>query len=74
MDETSKYTLPQKVPITVAYKKRTGKKVWLKTFTNLVNPDRIITNRSTLLPPGTEIVEIGIGYKFEELYKKKFKI
>ena len=68
------YTPPERTPITVAFKKKTGSKVWLKTFTNLINPDKIITNRSTLLPPGSEILEIGVGNKFESIYKKKFKL
>lgn len=60
------------LPITVAYKKKTGQKVWLQTFTDLPCPDRLITNRSTKLPEGCEIVEMGVGSKFEEIYKKKY--
>lgn len=64
--------MPNYLPITVAYKKKTGQKVWLQTFTDLPCPDRLITNRSTKLPEGCEIVEIGVGSKFEAIYKKKY--
>lgn len=60
------------IPISVAYKKKTGTKVWVKTFTDLRCPDPLITNRSTKLPQGSEIVEIGVGSKFEERYKQKY--
>ena len=60
-------------PIVVAYKKKTGTKVWIKTFTDLRCPDSLITNRSTKLPEGSEILEIGVGSIFEEKYRKKFK-
>lgn len=60
------------IPISVAYKKKTGTKVWVKTFTDLRCPDPLITNRSTKLPAGSEIVEIGVGSQFEQRYKKKY--
>ena len=60
------------IPISVAYKKKTGTKVWVKTFTDLRCPDPLITNRSTKLPEGSEIVEIGVGSQFEHRYKKKY--
>lgn len=60
------------IPISVAYKKKTGTKVWVKTFTDLRCPDPLITNRSTKLPEGSEIIEIGVGSKFEERYKQKY--
>ena len=71
---TTKYTPPEQTPITVAYRKRTGQKVWLKTFTDLRTPDRLITNRSNLLPEGSDILEIGVGSNFEANYRKKYKI
>lgn len=64
--------MPEYIPITVAYKKKTGQKVWLQTFTDIPCPDKLITNRSTKLPEGCEIVEIGVGSKFEQIYKKKY--
>lgn len=60
-------------PIVVAYKNKTGTKVWIKTFTDLRCPDALITNRSTKLPEGSEILEIGVGSIFEEKYRKKFQ-
>ena len=68
------YTLPEQTPITVAYRKKTGTKVWLKTFTDLRSPDRLITNKSNKLPAGSEILEIGVGSSFEAHYKKKYKV
>ena len=68
------YIPPEQTPISVAYKKKTGTKVWIKTFTDLRSPDRLITNRSTLLPTGSEILEIGVGSNFEATYKKKYKV
>ena len=61
------------LPIVVAYKKKTGTKVWIKTFTNLRTPDALITNRSTILPEGSEIIEMTVGSIFEEKYRKKFQ-
>ena len=60
------------IPISVAYKKKTGTKVWVKTFTDLRCPDPLITNRSTKLPEGSEIIEIGVGSRFEDRYKQKY--
>lgn len=60
------------IPISVAYKKKTGTKVWVKTFTDLRCPDPLITNRSTKLPEGSEILEIGVGSRFEDRYKQKY--
>lgn len=61
------------IPIVVAYKKKTGAKVWIKTFTDLRCPDPLITNRSTKLPEGSEILEIGVGSMFIEKYEKKYR-
>jgi hypothetical protein len=69
---TTKYISPVQTPITVAYRKKTGQKVWIKTFTDLRTPDRLITNRSNLLPEGSDILEIGVGSKFEAYYTKKY--
>lgn len=68
------YNPKEKTPIAVVYKKKTGSKHWLKVFTDLRCPDPIITNRSNKLPEGAEIIEIGVGSKFAETYKKKYKI
>ena len=60
--------------IVVVYKMKSGKKNWLKVFTDLPTPDKIISTRSRLLPPGAEILELGIGKSFVERYKKKYKL
>ena len=66
-------TVIEYTPIVVAFKKKTGTKVWIKTFTNLRTPDPLITNRSKLLPEGSEIVDLGVGSYFEEKYRKKYQ-
>lgn len=60
------------IPISVAFKKKTGSKVWIKTFTDQRTPDRINAKKGTLLPAGSEIIEMGVGSKFEERYKQKY--
>lgn len=59
-------------PISVAYRKKSGKKVWIQTFTDFNCPDKLITKRGTKLPEGCEILEIGVGSIFESIYKKKY--
>ena len=46
----------------------------LLTFTDLRCPDRLITKRSSLIPSGSEIKELGVGSKYRETYKKKYKL
>lgn len=60
------------VPITVAYKKRYGKKVYIETFTDQRTPDRLLSTRTKLLPKDCEILDIGVGKSFIETYKKKY--
>ena len=60
------------IPITVAFKKKYGKKVYIKTFTDQRSPDRLNSKRSNLLPKDCEVLDIGIGKVFEERYKKKY--
>ena len=69
-----KYVPKEQTPIAVVYKKKSGSKFWLKVFTDLRCPDPLITNRSTKLPEGSEIIEIGVGKNFEDLYRKKYRI
>jgi len=66
--------MPEYIPITVVYKKKTGKKVWIKTFTDQRTPDRLILKYGTLLPRGCEILEIGVGKSYESKYKKKYGV
>ena len=61
-------------PIVVAYKAPRKRKASIIIFNNQRCPDTIITNRSKLLPEGSEILDIGVGSGFEELYKKKHKL
>tara|TARA_R110002049_G_scaffold220471_1_gene392022 strand:+ start:3165 stop:3368 length:204 start_codon:yes stop_codon:yes gene_type:complete len=60
--------------IVVIYKKKSGRKPWLKIFTDQATPDKIISTRSRLLPPGAEILELGIGKSFVKRYKQKYKL
>lgn len=66
------YVPKKQTPIAVAYKKASGKKVWVKEFEYLNCPDKLITKRSKYLPIGSEIIEIGVGSKFYNIYKKKY--
>lgn len=68
------YTPPEYTPIVVAFKQPRKRKVQMKIFTDLRCPDPLITNKSKKLPEGSEILDIGIGEVFKELYKKKHKI
>lgn len=61
-------------PISVVYKTPRAKKARIKTFDDVRTPDRIITNRSNLLPSNSDILEIGVGEVFQEKYKKKYKL
>ena len=63
-----------RIPIAVAYKKKSGSKVWVKEFTDLPSPDKLITNRSTLLPQGCQILQIGVGSSFYQEYQSKYTI
>jgi hypothetical protein len=61
-------------PIVVVYTKGSGFKHYLKVFTNLACPDKIISPRSKYLVENAVIQEIGIGEIFKERYKKKYKL
>ena len=52
------------LPITVKYKKKSGSKIWKKTFYDLPYPDKLISNRTNLLPKECEIVHIGVGKNY----------
>lgn len=61
------------IPITVAYKLPKARKIRVETFTNLPCPDPILGNKSSkYLPLGTELIEIGVGKRFKELFQKKY--
>lgn len=59
-----------RIPIAVAYKLR--KKIYIKEFTDLSYPDPLLSVRSTKLPPGAEILQIGVGSRFYQEFLKKF--
>ena len=59
-----------RTPIAVVYTYR--RKTYVKEFTDLRCPDPLITNRSNKLPKGSEILHIGVGSKFYQLYKNKY--
>jgi len=59
-------------PIAVAFKKKYGKKVYVKEFINERCPDTLITKASNKLPKDCEILDIGVGSSFYSLYKSKY--
>ena len=64
----------KKFTTVVVYKKPTGKKYWMLTTESGV--DEVINSRkrNPLLPNNYEIVEIGVGEEFINLYKKQYNI
>ncbi len=61
------------VPISVAYRRKYGKKVTVKEFTNIRCVDRLLSTRSKLLPKDCEVLDIGWGKRFYQKYKNKYK-
>lgn len=61
-------------PIFVVYKKERGRKYYLKKFTEYNSVDRIIAEKSRIIPRDCSIEQVGVGKDLEEIYKKKFKI
>ena len=59
-------------PIAVAYKKKYGKKVIVEEFIHERTPDRILNKRTNILPKDCEVLDVGIGKSFYEIYKKKY--
>lgn len=62
----------ERTPIAVVYQLKN--KMYIKEFNDLRCPDPLITNRSTKLPEGAEIIQIGQGSNFYQAYKKKYKL
>jgi hypothetical protein len=60
----------ERVPIAVAYKYR--RKMYVKEFTDLRNPDPIISPKSKKLPQGAEIIQIGVGKVFSNQFKSRY--
>lgn len=61
-------------PIVVVYKKPKGRKYYLKKFREYYSIDRIIAEKSRIIPRDYTIEAIGVGRDLENIYKKKFKI
>lgn len=66
------YKPKDKIPVAVAYKKQSGTRVWIKEFKDLGYPDQLISSRTKLLPKDCTILDIGVGKKFYEIYKKRY--
>lgn len=61
-------------PIVIVYKKERGRKHYLKIFKGYMTIDRIIAQKSRIIPRDCIIEEIGIGSNLSKIYKKKYKI
>lgn len=58
--------------VAVAYKKPKGRKVYVEQF-DLINPDPINKLKGTkYIPLGSEILDMGVGERFYNDYKKKW--
>jgi hypothetical protein len=64
----------KKLVTVVVYKKPTGKKYYLMTTESEI--DEVLSNskRKPLIPNNYEIVDMGIGESFIELFKKQYDI
>ena len=69
----SKHIMIQYTPIAVAFKRQHGTKVRVVQFNDVRCPDLLITKKSNKLPKGCEILELGVGKDFYEIYKKKYR-
>lgn len=62
-------------PVAVTYRKRKGGKVYLEVFENMRVDDIISsTKRKPPIPHNYEILDIGVGEKFEQEFKEKYKL
>ncbi len=61
--------------ISVVFKRGNSlkEKFYLKTFSDLRCPDRLITTRGNILPKDCEIIEIAVGERYHKLFQKKYK-
>jgi len=61
--------------IVVIYKRKWGNQKRIKIFTDLMSVDTILEDyKGKHIPATAEILDIGVGSDFIELYKKKHKI
>ena len=61
------------VPIYAVTKGQRGS-MKLRVFKDLRCPDTLITKRSAKIPYYDEIVALGVGKRFKEMYKKKYNL
>ena len=61
------------VPIYVVTKGQRGR-MKLRVFKDLRCPDSLITKRSAKIPYYDEIVALGVGKRFRDIYKKKYNL
>ena len=60
------------VVVSVVYKKKHGKKFYIKTFNPIYCVDNLLGLKSKKIPEDVEILEIGVGKSFEERYTEKY--
>ena len=66
-----------KLPITVVFKNsiRANAKVRMKTFKNMdIDKFLLKTTKVPGIPQNAVILQIGVGKKFKEKYKKQYKL
>lgn len=66
-----------KIPVVCVYtkSKRANAKKYIKVFENILADDLVTTSkRKPLLPYEYDILEIGVGESFYDIYRKKHKI
>jgi|TARA_R110001592_G_scaffold10354_4_gene53861 hypothetical protein len=61
------------IPIYVVTKGQRGR-MKLRVFKDLNCPDKLITKRSSRIAYYDEIVALGVGKSFKEVYKKKYNL
>lgn len=61
------------VPIYVVTKGQRGR-MKLRVFKDLRCPDTLITKRSSKIAYYDEIVALGVGKRFRDIYKKKYNL
>ena len=61
------------IPIYVVTKGQRGR-MKLRVFKDLRCPDPLITKRSSKIAYYDEIVALGVGKRFREIYKKKYNL
>ena len=61
------------IPIYVVTKGQRGR-MKLRVFKDLRCPDTLITKRSSKIAYYDEIVALGVGKRFREIYKKKYNL